>query len=356
MCRLICGDCMELLPEIQDGSVDMVLCDMPYGSTQNTWDQKLPLDKLWEQYSRIVKEHGAICLFADGMFLADLMKSNRKMWRYNLIWDKVIPTGFLNANRMPLRRTEEIAVFYRKQPLYHPQKVPGKPNHSKGRAVGNRAGQRFQNRDYGDYAVVDNSKDLGTWKHPTSLISIPKPHASKCLHPTEKPVALCEWLIRTYTDPGETVLDNCMGSGSTGVACIGSGRRFVGIEADEGYYGIAKNRIENAAAQNRLDLFGGDGGPGNPSSCRQATADRELPACEPMTVGAMIYGADYLTGLPDFDRGVPILCGADHESDPDVTAKTMCQHPAKSDGETTWYPDAETALRHVKKGLLQLGA
>ena len=136
MCRLICGDCMELLPEIQDGSVDMVLCDMPYGSTQNTWDQKLPLDKLWEQYSRIVKEHGAICLFADGMFLADLMKSNRKMWRYNLIWDKVIPTGFLNANRMPLRRTEEIAVFYRKQPLYHPQKVPGKPNHSKGRAVG----------------------------------------------------------------------------------------------------------------------------------------------------------------------------------------------------------------------------
>lgn len=106
MCRLICGDCMELLPEIQDGSVDMVLCDMPYGSTQNTWDQKLPLDKLWEQYSRIVKEHGAICLFADGMFLADLMKSNRKMWRYNLIWDKVIPTGFLNANRMPLRRTE----------------------------------------------------------------------------------------------------------------------------------------------------------------------------------------------------------------------------------------------------------
>lgn len=155
MCRLICGDCMELLPEIQDGSVDMVLCDMPYGSTQNTWDQKLPLDKLWEQYSRIVKEHGAICLFADGMFLADLMKSNRKMWRYNLIWDKVIPTGFLNANRMPLRRTEEIAVFYRKQPLYHPQKVPGKPNHSKGRAVGNRAGQRFQNRDYGDYAAAE---------------------------------------------------------------------------------------------------------------------------------------------------------------------------------------------------------
>lgn len=252
MCRLICGDCMELLPEIQDGSVDMVLCDMPYGSTKNTWDQKLPLDKLWEQYSRIVKEHGAICLFADGMFLADLMKSNRKMWRYNLIWDKVIPTGFLNANRMPLRRTEEIAVFYRKQPLYHPQKVPGKPNHSKGRAIGNRAGQRFQNRDYGDYAVVDNSKCLGAWKHPTSLISIPKPHASKCLHPTEKPVALCEWLIRTYTDPGETVLDNCMGSGSTGVACIRTGRNFIGMEKNPEDFAAAEKRI----AQAKVDMGG----------------------------------------------------------------------------------------------------
>jgi len=143
-------------------------------------------------------------------------------------------------------------VFYRKQPLYHPQKVPGKPNHSKGRAVGNRAGQRFQNRDYGDYAVVDNSKDLGTWKHPTSLISIPKPHASKCLHPTEKPVALCEWLIRTYTDPGETVLDNCMGSGSTGVACIRTGRNFIGIEKNPGDFAAAEKRI----AQAKVDMGG----------------------------------------------------------------------------------------------------
>jgi DNA (cytosine-5-)-methyltransferase len=159
---------MELLPEIQDGSVDMVLCDMPYGSTQNTWDQKLPLDKLWEQYSRIVKEHGAICLFADGMFLADLMKSNRKMWRYNLIWDKVIPTGFLNANRMPLRRTEEIAVFYRKQPLYHPQKVPGKPNHSKGRAVGNRAEFYRDRKEPGGFrrgGETDRAGESGYGRH-----------------------------------------------------------------------------------------------------------------------------------------------------------------------------------------------
>lgn len=125
-------------------------------------NQKLPLDKLWEQYSRIVKEHGAICLFADGMFLADLMKSNRKMWRYNLIWDKVIPTGFLNANRMPLRRTEEIAVFYRKQPLYHPQKVPGKPNHSKGRAVGTGRANAFRTGTMGTTPWWTTAK---TWAH-----------------------------------------------------------------------------------------------------------------------------------------------------------------------------------------------
>lgn len=246
MIKLLCGDCMELLPKIPDGSVDMVLCDMPYGTTKNSWDRRLPLDGLWKQYRRIVKENGAICLFADGMFLADLMVSNRRMWRYNLIWDKVLPVGFLNANRMPLRRTEEIAVFYRKQPTYHPQKVPGKPSHGKGRAVGSRADGRFRNRDYGNYAVVDNSKDLGAWKHPTSLISIPKPHAAKCHHPTEKPVALCEWLIRTYTDPGETVLDNCMGSGSTGAACVNTGRSFIGMELNPEDFSTAESRIGEA--------------------------------------------------------------------------------------------------------------
>ena len=143
----------------------MVLCDMPYGSTQNTWDQKLPLDKLWEQYSRIVKEHGAICLFADGMFLADLMKSNRKMWRYNLIWDKVIPTGFLNANRMPLRRTEELRCSPPKAAALIP-KVPGAEPQQGGGPSGTWRANAFQNRDYGGLLlVVDNSKDLGTWRH-----------------------------------------------------------------------------------------------------------------------------------------------------------------------------------------------
>ena len=347
--RIAMGDCIEVMRDIKDGSIDMVLCDLPYGCTKNKWDSVIPFDGLWESYERIVKPDGAIVLFASGMFTAELMASNRRIWRYNLVWAKTTPTGFLNAKRMPLRSHEDVCVFYRKPPKYNP--IMTKAQRKSSSAASGRGSKAAAS--YGDYGRTSYDSDE---RYPTSVLEFATDKQREALHPTQKPVALLRHLIAMYTDEGDAVLDNCMGSGSTGVACIGSGRRFVGIEADEGYYGIAKNRIENAAAQNRLDLFGGDEGPGNPSSCRQATADRELPACEPMTVGAMIYGADYLTGLPDFDRGVPILCGADHESDPDVTAKTMCQHPAKSDGETKWYPDAETALRHVKKGLLQLGA
>ena len=180
MVRLLCGDCLDLMRDIPAGSVDMILCDLPYGITKNQWDRPLKLDKLWEEYKRIIKENGAICLFADGMFMADLMESNRAWWRYNLVWDKVLPSGFLNANRRPLRRTEEIVVFYQKQPTYHPQKVLGNPNHSKGAANGKRAGISFKNRDYGEYTVVDNSAKHGAWKHPTSLLTFPKSHPAGC--------------------------------------------------------------------------------------------------------------------------------------------------------------------------------
>lgn len=247
---LQCGDCMELMQKIPDGSVDMVLCDLPYGSTKNPWDRTLDLDWLWPIYKRVVKQNGAICLFADGMFMADLMKSNRAGWRYNLVWDKVLPSGFLNANRMPLRRTEEIVVFYRKQPVYHPQKVLGKPSHSKGNLVGKQADDSIRNRDYGNYTVVDNSKEHGAWKHPTSLLTFQKPHPSKSLHPTEKPVLLCEWLIKTYTDPGDTVLDNCMGSGTTGIACLNTGRNFIGIEKNPKDFAVARERILRAERGN----------------------------------------------------------------------------------------------------------
>lgn len=231
------GDCLELMKDIPDKSVDMILCDLPYGTTQNKWDSIIPYDKLWEQYNRIIKNNGCIALFCDGMFMAELMMSNKKMWKYNLVWDKVLTSGFLNANRMPLRSHEEIAIFYEKQPTYNPQKTKGKPNHSKGTP------KECQNNNYGEYDFVDNTKELGDMKHPKSIITIQKPHPSKMIHPTQKPVELLEWLINTYTNENDTVLDNCMGSGSTGVACLNTNRNFIGIELDENYFNIAEERI-----------------------------------------------------------------------------------------------------------------
>ena len=243
---LKCGDCLELMEEIQDGSIDMILCDLPYGTTRNKWDSIIPFDRLWGIYKRIIKENGAICLFADGFFMAMLMMSEPRMWRYNLVWDKVLPSGFLNANRMPLRRTEEICVFYKKLPTYNPQKTEGAPNHSKGRVVGVKSEvSGLANHNYGEYTIVDRSEEQGCMKYPTSLLAFPKPHPSKAVHPTEKPVALLECLIKTYTNEGETVLDNCMGSGSTGVACVNTGRRFIGIESDKQYFETARDRIIN---------------------------------------------------------------------------------------------------------------
>lgn len=243
--HLYSGDCLEVMKNIPDNSVDLILCDLPYGITRNKWDSIIPLNKLWEQYKRITKENCAICLFADGMFMAKLMTSNPKMWRYNLVWNKVLPSGFLNANRMPLRTTEEIVVFYNKQPIYNPQKTKGTPNHSKGKAVNKTSDDEGRvNNNYGKYTIVDNNKELGDMKHPTSLITFSKPHPSVSLHPTEKPVHLCERLIKSYTNENMTVLDNCMGSGSTGVACVNTNRNFIGIELDENYFNIAKERIE----------------------------------------------------------------------------------------------------------------
>ena len=239
MYKLLQGDCLELMKKIPDKSIDMILCDLPYQRTQNQWDIMIPIDKLWEQYNRVIKDNGCIALFSDGMFMAELMMSNKKMWKYNLVWDKVLPSGFLNANRMPLRSHEEICIFYKKQPIYNPQKIKGKPNHSKGKP------KDCENNNYGDFEFVDNSKELGDMKHPVSIVRFSKPHPSVSVHPTQKPVEICEWLIRTYTNEGMLVLDNCMGSGSTGVACVNTGRNFIGIELDENYFNVAKNRIES---------------------------------------------------------------------------------------------------------------
>lgn len=230
-------DCLEGMKDIPDKSIDMILCDLPYGQTKNKWDSVIPLDELWGHYKRIIKDRGAIVLFGQGMFTAEVMLSNKSWWRYNLIWDKILPSGFLNANRMPLRVHEDIMVFYKKPPLYTPQKHRGKPNHSKGKPKEN------VNNNYGEYEFVDNKEELGDMKHPKSILSYQKPHPSKMIHPTEKPVELFEFLIKSYTSEGDTVLDNCIGSGTTAIACINTNRNYIGFELDKQYYDIANKRI-----------------------------------------------------------------------------------------------------------------
>ena len=242
------GDCLEIMSRggvLDDKSIDMILCDLPYGVLNKSnplakWDCVIPFNELWDCYTRVIKNDGAIVLFGNGMFTADLMQSQRKFWRYNLIWDKVAKTGFLNANRMPLRQHEDICVFYKKLPTYNPQMTPCEPhkrNHSKGKME-----KPGKNSCYGNYIEIPTV--ISDEKYPTSIISIPKEHCmGKFFHPTQKPVELLEWLINTYTNEGDTVLDNCMGSGSTGVACVNTNRKFIGIELDEKYFKIAKERI-----------------------------------------------------------------------------------------------------------------
>lgn len=234
------GECLEIMSLLieQGVKVDMILCDLPYGVTNHKDDKPLHFDKLWECYNSIVSDNGAIVLFAQGQFYVDLVNSNRKIFKYDLVWDKELSTGFLNANRMPLRRHESIAVFYKRPPVYNPQKNIGATNHSKGTK---HKTQDLVNHNYGVFKSVDTK--LSELKHPTSILSFQKPHPSKCLHRTEKPVALLEYLIRTYTNEGMTVLDNCMGSGSTGIACRNTGRKFIGIEIDGQYFDVATNRL-----------------------------------------------------------------------------------------------------------------
>ena len=232
------GNCLNLMCEIPDKSVDMILCDLPYGTTQNKWDSVIPFDLLWYQYRRIIKDNGAICLFGQGLFTASLICSNKTMYRYDLIWEKTKAGGFLNARRMPLQAHENISVFYKKLPTYNPQMEIGKPYIKK--AVTNGDGKNYGKFDRVGEVVVNE----GT-RFPRSVIKISNDN-HKSLHPTQKPIELLEWLIYTYTNENETVLDNCMGSGSTGIACINTNRKFIGIELDDTYFEIAKKRIEEA--------------------------------------------------------------------------------------------------------------
>lgn len=241
--NLFYGDCVDYMRALPDASVDMILCDLPYGTTRNKWDAVIPFDALWSQYRRVIKDNGAIVLFCDGMFTAKLIQSNEKMWRYNMVWDKQRGCDFLNANVKPLKCHEDIAVFYKKKPTYNKQpwySTPYKPTKN---------GTLSDN--YGDRgAAWLESKDGA--RNPLTILSFRR-DASR-LHPTQKPVALLEYLIKTYTDEGMTVLDNCMGSGSTGVACVNTNRKFIGMELDENYFGIASNRIAEAMQKKSQEI------------------------------------------------------------------------------------------------------
>ena len=228
------GDCLELMKEIPDKSVDMILCDLPYGTTKNKWDSVIPLNKLWKQYERMIKDNGAIVLFSQMPFSAELVHSNLKLFKYEWIWQKDNGTGFLNAKKMPLKVHENILVFYKKLPLYNPQMRTGfKPYKCK---------QGRHSTNYGAYEQGHITESNGE-RYPIDIIKFKKDSG---LHPTQKPVELLEYLIKTYTNEGETVLDNCMGSGSTGVACINTNRNFIGYELDEKYFEIAEKRINEA--------------------------------------------------------------------------------------------------------------
>ena len=263
--ELILGNCLEVMKDIPDGSIDMVLTDLPYGvlnkgNESAKWDSPIPMEPLWAEFLRVSKENAAIVLFSQGMFTAQLMMSQPKLWRYNLIWDKCRATGFLNSNRMPLRRHEDICVFYRSLPTYNVQleELNGREaSHPQGRGNHNE-----KNQCYGKVGRLQRSGIVDK-KFPGSILSFPRPHCTGN-HPTEKSVDLCRWLIRSYTNPGEKVLDATIGSGTTAVAAILEDRKYIGIESEQKYFDTATRRINEAEAQKAKENLNGNEVPAEP--------------------------------------------------------------------------------------------
>lgn len=237
------GDCLPLLKEFDDKSVDMILCDLPFGTTRCRWDTVISIPELWREYNRIIKENGAIVLFGVEPFSTQMRIENLKNFKYDWVWLKSRPTGHLNAKKQPMRAYEIISVFYKKQCTYNPQGL------IEGEFDNNRPSRG--NKVMGEYVHGQERNNFGISKYtnyPKNVLQYPNPN-NKTLHPTQKPVDLLEYLIKTYTNEGDLVLDNCMGSGSTGVACIHTNRQFVGIEIDEKYYNIAEKRIRNTYSE-----------------------------------------------------------------------------------------------------------
>lgn len=231
------GDCLEIMKDIPDKSVDMILCDLPYGTTSAKWDIIIPFQSLWDEYSRVIKDNGAIILTAAQPFTTLVINSNLKEFRYCWYWSKPYSTGFMNANKMPLRSVEDVLVFYKKLPTYNPQGVVEVNK------------KQIRKRDkgttiYNDMGLKDGEYTQKLTNYPTQILEFGR--EGKTVHPTQKPTALFEYLIKTYTNEGDVVLDNCIGSGTTAVAAINTGRNFIGIEQDAGYVEIARNRINEA--------------------------------------------------------------------------------------------------------------
>jgi len=274
------GDCLEVMNQIDDKSIDLICTDLPYGQTaRNKWDTVIPfcdyvkikgntyyendvfkisgvLNKnmeytkkwfdenkktgLWTHYKRIIKDNGAIVLFANGMFTADLMKSNEKMWRYNLVWQKTQPTGHLNAKRMPLRSHEDICVFYKKLPTYNPQKTTG---HKRKVSTAKNKMNCKKTLNYGEYNLTSYDS---TERYPTSVWTFSKDIQKSAIHPTQKPVALIEKIIKTYSNENEIVLDSCAGSMTTTIASINTHRQYICIEKDKDIFESGKERVQKA--------------------------------------------------------------------------------------------------------------
>lgn len=226
------------MKDIDNESIDLIIADLPYGITANKWDVIIPADKLWEQYRRIIKDHGCIALFGQEPFNSYMRINNKKMYRYDWVWIKPQPVNFLNAHRMPMRTHELISIFYKHLPTYNPQMRTGFKKYIR-KASATKSKNYRLNPNY-----VNNKKTITDKRYPIDVVEFSKDNANR-LHPTQKPVALLEYLIKTYTNEGEVVLDNVMGSGSTGIAALKNNRDFIGMELDREYFNIAQDRINN---------------------------------------------------------------------------------------------------------------
>ena len=237
------GDCLTEMSNVKDHSVDMILTDLPYSCTHCSWDVAIPLDKLWEQYNRITKDNAAIILFGNEPFSSHLRLSNLKNYRYDLVWEKESITNFMQVKRRFGKSTEMISIFYKAQPTYNPQMVAytGKPANNKPAIKSNQSLTTVDNKNFHIKPYIDNGL-----RYPRDVLRFNRVPKTQTVHPTQKPVSLLEYLIKTFTNESDTVFDSCMGSGSTGVACINLNRKFIGIELDDNYFTIANKRIKEA--------------------------------------------------------------------------------------------------------------